>query len=204
MRKQLMTIAVALLTAGALSTSCSNEDNDIDEQLPGYAGYKGIYAMTVQASKNKYPLSRSLSLDNDSIEPKWAATDEVSVFPQKWSLNAKGMLIAADSDNGLTTLTGSLTKAPSVGDTLKLLFPRAVWDYTGQTGVLLSDDNSIEKKYDYALADVAVKEVDGNMNVITDNANFQSQQAIVKFILQDQNVDPINASSLTISAASGK
>lgn len=30
MKKQLMTIAVALLAAGALTTSCSSEDNTID------------------------------------------------------------------------------------------------------------------------------------------------------------------------------
>ena len=53
-------------------------------------------------------------------------------------------------------------------------------------------------------SEVTVDEVDGNTITTTGDANFASQQAIVKFILQDNGGNAINASSLTVSAASNK
>ncbi len=191
----------ALLLAGAAFTACSSDDNIIDEQ-PVNPIQK--YTMTVNASKGDEGTTRALSLDGSTLNVKWAATDQVSVFPESSWLTPLGTLTAAVSDNGSTSLTGDLTSAPSAGDQLNLLFPRATWDYTGQTGVLLSDANSIEKKYDYALANVTVKEVDGYKITTTGDANFTSQQAIVKFILKDKSNNLLNASSLNISAASNK
>ena len=200
MKKDIRTLA-ALLMAGAAFTACSNDDSIISEQ-PVNPTTK--YTMTVNATKGDDGQTRALSLSGKTLNVKWAATDEVSVFPASSWLTPLGTLTAAASDNGSTSLTGDLTSAPSEGDQLNLLFPRATWDYTGQTGVLLSAANSIEKKYDYAQANVEVASVDGNKITTTGNANFQSQQAIVKFILQDNGGNAINASSLTISAASNK
>ncbi len=66
----------------------------------------------------------------------------------------------------------------------------------------MSDENSIEKKYDYAAAQVTVSEVDGT-TITTNTANFTSQQAIVKFRLTD-GTDPIAVKSLKIEASSNK
>lgn len=189
----------ALLMAGAAFTACSDKDNIIEEQPTAAKTYK----MTVDASMGGGAQTRALYFNSTSLDVKWASSDQVSVFPEAWSRTAYGALTAAASDNGSTTLTGDLTTAPSAGDNLKLLFPRATWDYTGQTGVLLTDANSIEKKYDYAVAGVTVNSVTGNA-IATTTANFTNQQAIVKFTLQKQNGDALNASSLTISAASNK
>ena len=134
----------------------------------------------------------------------WNEGDQVSVFPEAWSLAPYGSLTAAASTNGSTTLTGELTTVPSVNDNLNLLFPRATWNYTGQKGSLTDGDDAIVKKFNYALAGVTVKKVDGNKITTTADANFQNQQAIVKFTLQDQGGKAINASSLNISAASNK
>ena len=192
----------ALLMAGAAFTACSSDDNIAGEQPVNPA--QQTYKLTVNATKGDDGQTRALSLSGKTLSVKWAATDEVSVFPEAWSRTALGTLTAAASENGSTSLTGDLTTAPTAGDELKLLFPRATWDYTGQKGVLLSDANSIEKKYDYALAEVTVDEVDGNTITTTGDANFASQQAIVKFTLQDKDGNALNASSLTISAASNK
>ena len=200
MKKDIRTLA-ALLMAGAAFTACSDKDEIIGEQSVNPVTK---YTMTVNASKGDDATTRALSLDGKTLNVKWAATDEVSVFPASSWLTPLGTLTAAASDNGSTSLTGDLTSAPSAGDQLNLLFPRATWDYTGQKGVLLSDANSIEKKYDYALAEVTVDEVDGNTITTTGDANFQSQQAIVKFTLQDKDGNALNATSLTISAASNK
>ena len=201
MKKDIRTLA-ALLIASATFVACSSDDNIAnDAQQPVNPTVK--YTMTVNASKGDDATTRALSLSGKTLNVKWANTDKVSVFPASSWLTPLGTLTAAASDNGSTSLTGDLTTAPTAGDQLNLLFPRATWDYTGQTGVL-TGDNSIEKKYDYAQANVEVASVDGNKITTTGNANFQSQQAIVKFILQDNGGNAINASSLTVSAASKK
>lgn len=203
MKKNIFNIKTlaALLMAGAAFTACSDKDEIINEQ-PVNPVTK--YTMTVNATKGEDAQTRGLSLSGKTLNVKWAATDKVSVFPEAWSRTAYGTLTAAASDNGTTSLTGDLTTAPTAGDNLKLLFPRATWDYTGQTGVLLSAANSIEKKYDYALANVEVASVDGNKITTTGDADFQSQQAIVKFTLKDKDNKLLDASSLTVSAASNK
>ena len=208
MKKDIKILA-ALLIASATFVACSSDDDIISEnQKP--VNPTGKYTLTINASKGGDATTRALSLDRNSentknvLNVKWASTDEVSVFPTSSWLTPLGTLTAAASDNGSTSLTGDLTSAPSTGDQLNLLFPRATWDYTGQTGVLLSDANSIEKKYDYALANVEVASVDGNTITTTGDAAFASQQAIVKFILKDQDNNPLNASGLTVSAASNK
>lgn len=190
----------ALLMAGAAFTACSETDNAVIDQPAAARTYK----MTVDATMGEGAQTRGLYFDNTALNVKWYNTDKVSVFPETWSRTEYGTLTAAASENGSTTLTGDLTTAPTAGDHLNLLFPRATWDYTGQKGILLTDENSIEKKYDYALADVTVNTVDGNKITTTGNANFQSQQAIVKFTLQDNGGNAIKATSLTISAASNR
>ena len=189
----------ALLMAGAAFTACSDKDNIIEEQPAAARTYK----MTVDASMGGGAQTRALYFNSTSLDVKWASNDHVSVFPAAWSLTPYGTLTAAESDTRNTTLTGDLTTLPAAGDHLNLLFPRATWDYTGQKGILLTDENSIEKKYDYALADVTVNSITGNAIATTD-ANFTNQQAIVKFTLQDKDGNAINATSLNVSASSNK
>jgi uncharacterized protein YjdB len=149
--------------------------------------------------------NRALALDGTALKVKWAGTDQVAVFPEAWSRTPLGTLTAAASETGTTTLSGDLTGSVAVGDNLHLLFPRTEWEYTGQKGILLSDENSIEKKYDYALADVEVAAIDDSHITTTANANFASQQAIVKFILKNNDGSAaLAADKLTISAASNK
>ena len=204
MKKNIFNIKTlaALLMAGAAFTACSNEDDLIKEQ-PVNPTQK--YTMTVNATKGDDATTRALSLSGKTLSVKWAGTDQVAVFPGAWSRTPLGMLTAAASETGSTTLSGDLTGSVAVSDNLHLLFPRAEWSYTGQKGILLSDENSIEKKYDYALADVEVAEIDVEKITTTANANLASQQAIVKFILKnnDGSAD-LAADKLTISAASNK
>ncbi|MBO7590332.1 MAG: Ig domain-containing protein [Prevotella sp.] len=201
MKKDIRTLA-ALLMAGAAFTACSDKDEFISEQ-PVNPTPK--YSMTVQASMGEDAETRGLYIDGKALKVKWYDTDQVAVFPDNWSRTPLGMLTAAASETGSTTLSGDLTGSVNVGDNLHLLFPRAEWDYTGQKGILLSDENSIEKKYDYALADVEVAAIDDSHITTTANANLASQQAIVKFILKNNDGSAaLTADKLTISAASNK
>ena len=159
--------------------------------------------MTVNATKGEVAPTRGLYFDNTALNVKWYDTDQVTVFPEDWK-STLGTLTAAASETGSTTLTGDLTTAPTAGDNLKLLFPRATWDYTGQKGILLSDANSIEKKYDYALAPVTVNSVSGNA-ITTTTASFASQQAIVKFKFRNSdNSADVSLTGLNIRAMGGK
>ena len=191
------TAAFAAILAAA---SCQKESllppEIIEEEQPVQE-----YTLTVAASKGDD--TKALALDGKTLNVKWAETDQVSVFPELWSRDPMGTLTAAASETGSTTLSGTISPEPSIGDNLNLLFPRAEWNYTGQKGILLSDDGSIEKKYDYALATVEVDEVTGGEIITTAPANFDSQQAIVKFRLTD-GTNPLAVNSLKIEASSNK
>ena len=191
----------ALLLTGIVFAGCSSSDAPIEQPI----NPTGKYTMTVNVSKGDNATTRALYFDGTALNVKWTDGEEVAVYKSDWR-SKLGTLSAAASSNGKTTLSGDLTTAPAVSDNLHLLFPRDTWDYTGQTGVLLTADdatNAIEKKYDYALADVTVKGVD-DKKISTTDASFSSQQAIVKFSLKDNYGFPINANSLTISSGSNK
>ena len=188
----------AVSIAALALVSCQKEMTPVVAPAPEQPSAK-TYTLTVDATKGED--TKALSLDGQVLNVKWAATDQVSVFPESWATPAMGTLTAAASETGSTTLTGAVTGA-NIGDNLNFLFPRAEWNYTGQKGILLSDENSIEKKYDYAAAQVTVSEVVGT-TITTNTANFTSQQAIVKFRLTD-GTDPIAVNSLRIAASSNK
>lgn len=208
MKKSLTILFVALSMTATMTYSCVKEV----AELEGQSQLEEIktYATTIEA--NKQDITKGLYYDGEALMVKWNATDQVSVYPESWSvtttLTPLGSLNAAASGDGSTTLSGNLTGVINENDHLHLLFPRASWDYTGQKGVLLIEDdadNSIEKKFDYALADVTVYEVTEETITTSSTAEFESQQAIVKFILKNRVGNaPISATNLTISASGGK
>lgn len=191
-------LSAACIAALAL-VSCQKETTPAPAPAPEQPSAK-TYTLTVDATKGED--TKALSLDGNTLNVKWAGTDQVSVFSENWATTF-GTLTADASETGSTTLTGTLSPAPTAGDNLNLLFPRAEWNYTGQKGILLSDASSIEKKYDYALAAVTVDEVNAGEITTTASANFTSQQAIVKFRLTDGTA-PIAVNSLKIAASSNK
>ena len=191
-------LKITCLSAACIAALASCQKEMTPAVAPEQPSAK-TYTLTVDATKGED--TKALSLDGQVLNVKWADTDHVSVFAGDWSGDPMGTLTAAASETGSTTLTGAVTGA-NKGDNLNFLFPRAEWNYTGQKGILLSDENSIEKKYDYAAAQVTVSEVVGT-TITTNTANFTSQQAIVKFRLTD-GTDPIAVNSLKIEASSNK
>ncbi len=191
-------LKITCLSAACIAALASCQKEMTPAVAPEQPSAK-TFTLTVDATKGED--TKALSLDERVLNVKWAATDQVSVFAGDWSGDPMGTLTAAASETGSTTLTGAVTGAKK-GDNLNFLFPRAEWSYTGQKGILLDNASSIEKKYDYATAQVTVSEVVGT-TITTNTANFTSQQAIVKFRLTD-GVSPVAVNSLTISANSGK
>jgi len=186
----------ALLIASATFAACSSDDNIIDEQPAS----QQEYTLSVSATKGgDEALTRALSLDGKTLNATWAQNEEVTVFNNTKKVPLDGTL-KAQSDGSSTTLKGSLTGTIENGDELILRFNSA--NYASQSGTL----DYIAANCDFAEASITVSSVDGENNVIptTSTASFVNQQAIVKFILKDQDNNDLNVSNLTISAGSNR
>ena len=192
MKKNILSMAVLLMASAAVFTACSSDDNITGEQP---ANPTGKYIMTVNASKGGDATTRALSLDNKTLNATWAAGEQVTVYNVTKSA-ALGGYLEAQSAGASTTLKGSLTGTVEAGDELRLSFLNPV--YSAQNGTLAY----IAANCDYAKATVTVASVDGGNITTAAAANFANQQAIVKFTLKDKDNNLLNASSLTIAAAS--
>lgn len=187
---------VALLMVGAAVASCSSDDADAiaDQSVPQPAGPQ-VYTMTVNASKGGDE-TRALALDGNTLNATWATTE--NVYVKKGEAWAEGSLQPQAAGTS-TTLKGTLSDIEIAnGDELALQFPRSgALDYTGQVGTL----EDIAARYDYATATVTVASVSGGNVTTTAAANFQNQQAVVKFTLVDKadGTTPLSATQLTVS-----
>ena len=208
----------ALLMAGAAFTACSSEDTIIDEQ-PVVNPTQKTVTMTVKASKDEVAGTRGLELDGKTLNAVWKTTDVIKVYKfNSWD-EPVGTLSPTSNTTGDVTLRGEVTGV-NEGTKLALFMGGGgeAFDYTGQKGVLLRDDdatNSIESKYDYASAGITqsfyahyVK--DGNEDILTLSsdpqsyseitASFTNDAAIVKFTLvQSDGETPVNTTQLDIS-----
>ena len=189
----------AVLMASATLAACSSEDNIIDEQPVQPTGQ--VYTMTVSAQKgdaadSRATTTRALSLDGKTLNAAWAEGERVTVYNVTRSADLDGYL-EAQSGGASTTLKGELMGTIENGDVLDLLFQGA--NYASQDGTL----DYIAANCDYAKATVTVGSIaDGNITT-TGHADFQNQQAIVKFTFTD-GTSNLDVSSLAISAGSGK
>ena len=186
-----MKTLVALLMVGATVTSCSS-DNEMDS--PKASAVK-TYTMTVQATKGGDG-TRALNLDGNTLNATWTAGDVVEVWTEDGTTKKYGTLTAATA-GASTTLTGTLTTAPTDQETLTLKYLSP--NYSSQDGTLTGTANSIDKICDYATATVTAT-VDGD-NVTTTAAAFKNQQAVVKFTLKNGD-DALSATKLVVAVGS--
>ena len=189
----------ALLIASATLAACSSDDNEIQNAQPANPTEPQTYTMTIQATKaTDGATTRGLSLDGKTLNVKWNEGEVVEVVQMSGTTSKSlGTLKAKASNDGVTTLTGKLTGLQA-GAQLKFYLHGSTYDYTGQTGVLLSDANSIEKKYDYAFAATNDYIIDGSNVTVPSGINLEGQQSIVKFTLVDDSGNPVNVTSLKI------
>jgi hypothetical protein len=193
----------ALLMASAAIVSCSVKEEIFEEETtikeePAVQPAK-VYTLSVNATKGgDDEATKALSLDGKTLNATWAQNEEVTVYNNTKKAQLDGTL-KAQSDGSSTTLKGSLTGTIENGDELILRFNSA--NYASQRGTL----DYIAANCDFAEASITVSSVDGENNVIpTSTAAFVNQQAIVKFILKDQDNNDVNVSNLSISAASNR
>ena len=201
MKKQLITIAVALLTAGALTTSCSSEDNTIDmPQTQQPAGNTITLTATLAPKGDDGGTTRAITPGTDAnskeiLNVAWAKDEEISIRYQKsdnsWA-KVKATVGTPNAD-GSAPFTATLTDAKN-GATAKLIYPYSLANTDGdgikwsslkdQSGFLTKPvsgaDYSISKKYDYALGTATIA-VNGTEATITGPVTMQNQVCICKF-----------------------
>lgn len=188
-----------LLMASAAIVSCSVKEDIFEEETTIKEEPAKVYTLSVNATKGgDDEATKALSLDGKTLNAAWAQNEEVTVYNNTKKVQFDGTL-KAQSDGSSTTLKGSLTGTIENGDKLILRFNSG--NYASQSGTL----DYIAANCDFAEASITVSSVDGENNVIpTSKASFVNQQAIVKFILKDQDNKDLNVSNLTISAGSNR
>ena len=197
-------------------TGCQRIEGEIVEEKPEEATHEATtYTLTIQAERNNGPQTKGLAVDGEEasttlLQSVWKAGEEVKVYQEGSYI---GTLIATpDGENAhLATLHGEINtfNITANSNTLTLLTPRNIWDYTGQVGTLLiSDDatDSIEKKFHYTMAtDVHVTSVSG-YDITTESAHFTNQQSIYRLSFRYNDgvsKTPIITKSVTIASAGG-
>ena len=152
--------------------------------------------------------TKALDLVNDGarLNAYWKNTETVKVLKAGSFLGSLSVQPGDGTKPASATLSGGITTTNlAVDDELTLLIPRDIWDYTGQKGTLTGTGaviSSVEETYDYALATVKVKAIDGN-SVTTTHASFQNQQSIYRFSFRNSG-SALSVKSFIVSAANGQ
>lgn len=181
-----ISLFIAALFAAAAFSACQKTDNQ--PEAPGE------YILTVEASMPA-PDTKGLSLSGKTLNAVWAATDKVTVLNGSTNL---GTLAPQTSGSATASLKGTLSGSVSVGQTLTLLTPKSSVMYTNQDGTL----GKLASDYAYAKATITVTAVSGK-TISAAPAQFENQQAIVKFTLKNKGTT-LCVDDLKIEAASGK
>lgn len=159
----------ALLIASMAFVSCNKESEPAT----------GTFTMTINAAKGDNT-SKALSLDGTTLTAAWAQGESVTVYNATRNTDLQGSLVA-QSDGANTVLKGTLSGTIAQGDVLTLKFLNP--DYSTQEGTL----EYIATHCDYAEATVTVASVSNGNITTTSDANFENQQAIVKFTLKNSD-----------------
>ena len=177
MRNTTLLCCLAAVITVSLFTSCDKSESFSPDITPE----SSVYTMTVKAGK---VATRALALgEHSSISATWTEGDIIEVWTADGTTTKYGTLTAESGGTASTTFTGELDAAPQNGEELLLKYGSP--DYASQDGTLTGNAKSIDKICDYALATVTAT-VSGT-TVITTDADFVSQQAIVRLQLYRKN-----------------
>ena len=177
--------AVLLLT-GLIGLSCSRLDEIPQSETPE-TPEKTMYTLIIKAEKEAS--TKALEDMGTTLKSTWTVGDVVTVYAGSQIL---GTLTASTGGSSTTTLEGDLNEAPEVGADLTLKYRSD--NYLTQKGTL----DYIAANCDYALATVRVETVT-EKHITTTPALFETQQAIVKFTLQDADGNAVAASQLLLN-----
>lgn len=204
-RKMGWLVVAATLTSTFALTACDENMVADNPVIPTEQPVQSKnYTMILTATKGGFQApngahTRALSLEGNKLCATWKKGDQIKVYvpdfeKMEW---AEGGTLTAQSDGEATTFVGTLKKQPTEGYPIMLANKGFTLNFRGQKGTL--DD--IAQNYDYVGFDLDEDQWTIEDNVIkpTVPVEFYNGQAIVRFTLQDQQGNPINASKLTIS-----
>ena len=172
-----------LLTVSILLTACTGDDTGGPEWSANPETLQPqTYELTIEAVKRvdndslSAAMHRALSVNGNVIDVTWSEGDEVSVYNATKGQVLDGKLTAQDGGNLSTTLKGKLTGSINVGDVLRFSYKSPAYDNQRPTLQYIADN------CDYALVEATVTAIDaGVLNLNSNNVEFVSQQAIVRF-----------------------
>ena len=177
-----------LVVFGLIGLSCNHLDEIHQNEVVETQGETSRYILTIKADKGGP--TKALADMGTYLQSTWTAGDKVDVYSAGDQL--LGQLTASTGGTSSTTLTGELTIAPQEGAELTLKYRSA--SYLIQNGTL----EYIADNCDCALATVTVETVTG-MQITTTPASFETQQAVVKFTLQDDGGNAFAATQLLLN-----
>lgn len=198
MKARHLIISILLLAA------CQQIEEPFDPRSNNSVNEDGVYTLTIQATKSD-AATKALALDGSTLRSYWTSDEKVRVFKAGSYLGELSVAPGTGEQPLTATLSGTFSGLLE-NDQLTLLIPRVYttnssdWFYTGQNG-LLTGDNSVSTKYDYATATVTVNTVSGT-EITTTPANFDNEQSIYRFGFKVGN-DKIAPSDFTISSING-
>ena len=165
---RIIAAVISLLTV----FSCNKEiDEAIDQSN----------VFSIKASKME--LTKALELNGSTLNAIWDGSEDVYVFKNDTQVGVltPDLSTLVYPEKVSCTLTGPFTTVPEAGDVLTLKLTSN--NYSGQDGTL----DFIAGHCDYAVATLHVTGVNnGQIESTEGSANFENQQAIVKFTLLDK------------------
>lgn len=196
-----MLAALLIAAVGMTFTACSGDDNDSPNnvQPQPQPQQPQEYTMTVLATKGGDAQTRALADNGSTLTATWATTEHVYV--KKGDTWANGSL-QPQTAGATAKLFGKLSGVTfSAGDNITLQFPKSGdISYTGQTGTLAD----IAENFDWATANVTIANVtDNGATTISGSIDFESQQAIIKFTLQDKGNSNVTISPTALTINDG-
>lgn len=173
-RFKIIVSVTSMVIIGILISSCSSDNNVVENA----SGTPKTYSMVINASKSENgETTRALSLDDKTLNATWATTENIYVTKNGTSLG----VLNPQSNDATAILKGELTGDIAFNDNLLLTFPRSNINYRNQDGTLAT----IASTFDYATATAKVTAISGS-SITADDVTFESQQAIVKFVLTNK------------------
>ena len=186
----------AFLMMAVALVACTREEQPRTE-TPDQPQSPVTYTLSIQASKGQD--TRALVLNGNTLNATWGGSEQVLVYANG---NPDQVIATLTPDpNGQTgsascMLVGDFSQLPEAGDVLTLKLNSN--NYSDQRGTLAY----IADNCDYAVATLNVTGVDNGQILSSEgSAEFESQQAIVKFSLKNDAGTAINPKSLTVQVS---
>ena len=186
----------SLLLAGATLIGCSKSNVNTASPIVGEPVVSGSVQYTINLSTGNTKAVTDPGDGTGTLTVTWKQGDSVSVYNATTGTQYAEKLYAQE-DGAATTLKGTFKGNFNIGDVLELTYIGKDNANAVQTGLLNSEAEgvTIENTFDCAFARIEVQEIQideeaGLADVITDDAYFERQQAIVKFTLQNRKATP--------------